>query len=525
MRPMLAETPWSPGNADLSGDSLSGSRLFVVVPASNASCFFGASFETVPVVARWVGADGQHWIRFELPVPNDENHDASQQRYRTSETIEIEVPGQGRFVMQLSRLFHWSSDVRNTIDRVIDNHIDTILSLYDRAARSRSETSIQIQGIALRDIDSLVEEWLESGSQTDARLALIVRLAETIPETLKDVCDHPRVSLRRERQLQPLGRIQQVDSACLRWLARQPGETVAEKAGVRQKALAVVRVDDLDSAENRVVADLLKRAKQACGRYCHEFSDHSSSLKVKKVARFGRLVDRLLKESPVSRAGRLTGHPQPNYVLMHDSRYRILWDAYLQLFRQQSLEEKVWRWQARLFSEHILFAVMAALNGLCDSCGGGSGDMAIRTEQVSGTFLDDRTMAGPWYRGTSGDQFHLILRHQLNEHSEELGKLTPLSPDFAIVSGNSTIAFWTVFDFGAAADQFEARLVDLEETLQQLPGNEIRGILVEPVVRKGGGGPSLTIESLDLAEGWQLTVPVQNHAETFRERIQWLFQQ
>ncbi|MFM8326932.1 MAG: DUF2357 domain-containing protein, partial [Pirellulaceae bacterium] len=105
-------------------------------------------------------------------------------------------------------------------------------------------------------------------------MALIVKLAREIARLLGQVCENPRVVLRRSREFQNLSSIQEIDAACLRWIARQPGRDIYERAGSRQQLLGVVRKEDTDTLENRVVRDLLHRARVECSNYLslyHEF--------------------------------------------------------------------------------------------------------------------------------------------------------------------------------------------------------------------------------------------------------------
>ena len=115
--------------------------------------------------------------------------------------------------------------------------------------------------------------WYESGwarlshawtgdhiSLTDPPMALIVRHADTLLRLLTDLGRHPRHILSRTRAMLPVDRVQQLDVASVRWLSRQPGREVYERAGPRQRILAVRRFEDLDTLENRVLRDQIGRA-------------------------------------------------------------------------------------------------------------------------------------------------------------------------------------------------------------------------------------------------------------------------
>jgi hypothetical protein len=81
-----------------------------------------------------------------------------------------------------------------------------------------------------------------SKEKKEPRKALIVDIAERMHERLPLVVRAVRKILFRERRLLAAGRIVETDSICLRWLVRQPGESIAEKAAVNnQRLLGVYR--------------------------------------------------------------------------------------------------------------------------------------------------------------------------------------------------------------------------------------------------------------------------------------------
>jgi hypothetical protein len=89
-------------------------------------------------------------------------------------------------------------------------------------------------------------------------LDIIVRHAEILQRNIDTLANHPRRILKRIRERQPIGRLEELDSACLEWYVRQPGRTALEKAGTRQVLLGVARHENFDTLENR---DLPRRPK------------------------------------------------------------------------------------------------------------------------------------------------------------------------------------------------------------------------------------------------------------------------
>ncbi|MBV5332851.1 hypothetical protein JZU54_04670, partial [bacterium] len=91
-----------------------------------------------------------------------------------------------------------------------------------------------------------IERILKPATMTPEESLVTLVTRECLSEVEQVVRDLRKV-LVREQQRVPLGRVQQVDAHCLRWLSRQPGRDAAEKAGGRQRILAVVRRESFDT--------------------------------------------------------------------------------------------------------------------------------------------------------------------------------------------------------------------------------------------------------------------------------------
>lgn len=182
-----------------------------------------------------------------------------------------------------------------------------------------------------------------SPERKEPRAGLETTLARTLPPVLQAVFERLRKVLRRERELQGLGRVEQIDPTCLRWLTRQPGYTVAQKAGARQRVLAVVRREHYDLLENRVLRDLLLRTERLAERWLETeeeaFPAHES---VKGVKRLLALCRGGLALEPLQGVSPLHEVPSPNYVLAQDALYRRIWDVYLLVVQYYRLVEDLW---------------------------------------------------------------------------------------------------------------------------------------------------------------------------------------
>ena len=121
---------------------------------------------------------------------------------------------------------------------------------------------------------------------------------------------------------------------------------------------------------------------------------------------------------------------QPNYVLQHDERYRVLWQAYVKLVRQQLLEDSVWRWRHRLWSEHCGLALLGALGGLATASPAARSDFLLHVEQDAGRFVDGRTRVGSWRpAGRPGHRVDWLSGTHLGEHPLVPPELRHSCPD------------------------------------------------------------------------------------------------
>ena len=324
------------------------------------------------------------------------------------------------------------------------------------------------------------------------RFSLIVRLEQdnNFRKTLDSVCSRPRKILSRQRTMLSISRIQEVDPACIRWLVHQPGISLEQKAGPRQEAMGIIRVEDADTPENRVVRDLLLRACYACSLYIQEnrrFVDHD---RVWRIRRFRRELQQMLKESEVADAQRLVGRAIPNYVLQYDPRYSLLWKIYLLLIRQQKQQDDVWRWRQRTWAEHVSMAFLASLKEFTSIKCFDHADILIRAEQINGCFIDPRCYipAIPINHSGRSCWIDFVRREQLDKYPYTPNGLSVLSPDFIIAirikSSNkllTVLGVWTILDYDLMESCDEIRLCSLQNSLKNHVDDIVTGLVLRPL--------------------------------------------
>jgi hypothetical protein len=325
-----------------------------------------------------------------------------------------------------------------------------------------------------------------SGSRDEPRLALIVKLARELPAVISNVCNRPRVVLRRVRSMLGVGRVQEVDSSCLRWLARQPGRNLIEKAGPKQRVMAIERVENADTQENRVVRDLLLRGGDECMRYLIEHRRFANHMRVRTVRDFGNELGNLFRTSAVGEARQLVGVPQANYVLQHEPRYKQLWKAYLLLLRQQKQQDQMWRWRHRTWTEVCGWAIWDAVSRLDVEGSMQRSDVLLRDEQVAGQFLDPVSILSECQL-KSNTQCRLVVVNSRDLPRYGAPKeLIRLRPEFAIhlhdtsTDNHRWIAIWALMERDADWYQFEKALLGLNRSLAELQASRlhVQGLVI-----------------------------------------------
>lgn len=162
--------------------------------------------------------------------------------------------------------------------------------------------------------------------------------------TIAALIGNVRKVLARERSKVAIGRVQQVDPHCLRWLTRQPGYSAVEKAGARQEILGIVRRENFDTLENRVLKDFLKRCLALASVYLHrndkvEWKEEATIIAVKRLK---ALCIGALEMPVFEKVKAISGLPHPNYVLQQDRLYSQIWREYLKILREEDVAERMW---------------------------------------------------------------------------------------------------------------------------------------------------------------------------------------
>ena len=245
----------------------------------------------------------------------------------------------------------------------------------------------------------LADRWRAAGAEGEPRMAEIVRQAVDLTRHLPALEARLRRVLRRDRARVPLDRVQEMDRASMVWLARQPGTTVAERAGGAQRILALVRREEFDTLENRVLRAYAGLADKVARDWLEENARAVGSRRYEAVLRHRRLcrrLDRTLGDQGVRRA---EPGVTPNYVLMQVPEYRRVHNAWVRLLRDDLRLDDLWRWQAQGWIDFCALALVLTLHGMPGSQLVAQAPILRLPEAVQGRGIrHDRPLAVFWLR-------------------------------------------------------------------------------------------------------------------------------
>jgi hypothetical protein len=182
---------------------------------------------------------------------------------------------------------------------------------------------------------------------------------------------------------------------------------MAEKAGPRQRLLAVARQETYNLHENRILKDFLERCTAVGKRYranaLTENPAFNTSKRVQSVQALALLCKQLGVMPHFEDVSAPNSGTPPNYVLLNDIRYRRVWYWYKRLLRQDQEKDRLWDWQSRTWADISRLLVCAAIIFHIKELMGGSlrisalyqGSLRVRSEQLLGCRAAAGSETGP----------------------------------------------------------------------------------------------------------------------------------
>ena len=546
-----------------------GGRPCLMTPAWCDAVVVSSTGEELPAVGQWTDDRRLTWRKFELPAPTRDGELGpvsekmtvrlySGQRSRATVTVSLEgaLPRIRRDEVTIGAPANKSSvsdapppsvwrQAAGLARRMVGRHIELIARLTESDTSDpdtfHAGPTGGLGGAPVWPLERVLDMWQRLDDDARTRPPLIVHLSRTLPAVLEDVCIHPRRMLARQRRMQSAGQIHEVDAECLRWLAKQPGSTVAERAGAKQRAMGIARVEHADTLENRLVRDLLRRATMACQRFLSERGGDSggeSGPEMDDVTRIAVSLDRLSRSSPLSDVPPLAGLPRPNHVLQHDRRYKTLWKAYVQLVRRQVERDQAWRWRHRMWAEACSMAVLSAMGRISPRASAMHSDVLLRGGQSCGRFIDERSGLGRFdvIHGDRGSTVLMLSGDQSADYRAVApfpDELSRMCPDAVLVCRDAqwpdkpprhVMGLWTLLDFDLEGDELKQRAAWIDQGLRAMRSvSKLSGLLVQPSIDVliDGAAYDVHCESIEVGacRGLRVTLPLQPHVETIREHL------
>ncbi len=205
-----------------------------------------------------------------------------------------------------------------------------------------------------------LQKKLDEFNVDEANLPIVISLERRyqLRRKLENIASKLRHQLRRQAELMPVGKIQEMDAHCLRDYIRRPGVTAAEKAGAKQQLMGIQRYQDFNTAENK----FLVYFSQILHLNCYQYERSNGKQYRVEVEKFRSVID-LFKQQPVVEGiqDRQYQFTKPNYVLQQNPIYRSFYQAYLEYVQKRFEKERIWTFRQRLLADTIYVCLTAAL--------------------------------------------------------------------------------------------------------------------------------------------------------------------
>ncbi|MGP9805935.1 hypothetical protein [Paracoccus sp. NSM] len=247
----------------------------------------------------------------------------------------------------------------------------------------------------------LRDAWKRAEDEADPRMAEIVKQAREVSPVLKDLEKRIRRVLRRTRELTPLDRVQEMDRASMLWLSRQPGRSIAERAGPAQRILSTVRHENFDTLENRVFHSYVRLAALVAREWQREHRQADGSDRFRLVDTMRLRCRAIARDLEGLGVGLAEPGTTPNYVLMQDKGYRTVRQNWERLLRRERILDDLWAWQAQTWTDFSVLAIVLAIDELDEARLIAQSPIVWRQEAFKGRWFDqDRPLAVFWLERT-----------------------------------------------------------------------------------------------------------------------------
>lgn len=329
-------------------------------------------------------------------------------------------------------------------------------------------------------------------------MELIIKMAQDkqLTRALHAIGESPRRILIRVREATQVGRVQEMDPACIRHYAKLPGNSPVQKAGARQMLMAVQRRPSFDTLENKVAAWTMAALQKRAESWRRKQTKVAlSGTRARSVSQLAKENESLLQSenlSGIKYAGLV--HPAAaNYPLTMEPRYKLAYKAYRELLRYQKIKDDAWTWRRPLWCETVGQLVNCCLLRLWPNAT--LSTPFYRKEADRGRWLASQASAGPfktpWGLAYLIDSHDLeavsvsALKSLLDDESSPLGSLGATGCDLALWWPDKAVVLpiWATL-WTDSTDRWQASLARAGKALTRYasqpdaPVKRIAGLLI-----------------------------------------------
>jgi hypothetical protein len=230
--------------------------------------------------------------------------------------------------------------------------------------------------------------WLSGTSSKEPTMSPIVKQARTLRNVVDRLDKSPRRILRRVHRQVSLSRVQEIDRRAMVLLFRAPGQTVVEQGGDRQRIMAVVREDNFNTLENRVLMSYAGLANEVARAYAPSNLKRSLRGREIEVRSFGKRCKTLADDFQGLGVNEALPDVTPNFVLQNNANYHAIWEAWRELLRRRRMLDDLWRWQTQSWEEFCALALVVALQSIDGAEVVATSPIVFRDEQRRGRWVE-----------------------------------------------------------------------------------------------------------------------------------------
>ncbi len=278
------------------------------------------------------------------------NLDVSEKSYSLSvrdEVLDLET------IKEESEIQEWENRLQNRLDQRTSELIRLFIGMLTEIFSNQKTVNSKIILIE-------IPKKLELIKTEDAKLPIVISLDRKykLRRQLELISNKLRHQLRRQAELISVGRIQEMDSYCLRDYVRRPGLTAVEKAGSKQELMGIQRYQDFNTPENKFLVYFSQLLHLNCFQY-----ERNGASQFRDEIRKVRLVIDLFKEQPIVKTiqDRTYQFTKPNYILQQNPIYRSFYQAYLDYLQKRYEKERLWTFRNILLADNFYICLTAAL--------------------------------------------------------------------------------------------------------------------------------------------------------------------